>query len=103
MARVRRVALGLEALRQHAGCDTVVVGEAVTVGVGLVLGGHGELGLQLEHRVEHGGEGCGTGETVLVAQDLSEVLLIQVRPEETGVRVGGLLHGRTYGHAGTSV
>ena len=53
-----------------------------------VAGGHGELGLQ-QHGV-HGGGGGGVGE------QLAEVLLVQARVKQVGVRVSGRGLGRAH-------
>lgn len=37
------------------------------------------------------------------AEEVTEVLLVQVGPEQTGVGVGGLLYGWTLGDRGTRV
>ena len=70
--------------------------------VQVVLGRHGELCVQ-QHGVE-GGRGEGSGvrgrRLLLLLEDLAEVLLVEVRVEDVGVRVGGLFDWGTEGHPG---
>ena len=71
----------------------VVVGGQQRVVVEVVLGGHGQLGLQ-QHRVEAGRASVSrssAGATVasLVGEQLAQVLLVEARVEQVGVRVAG--------------
>jgi len=101
VARVRRVPLGLQPLCEHGSCDTGVVWHLPVVPLLLALGCHGELGLQLEHGVDHWREGAGagtreSGAASMLAEDLAKVLLVKVGTKKACVRVGRLLHRGTH-------
>ena len=75
----------LESLGDHVGVVVVAGQQGVVVEV--VLGGHGQLGLQ-QHRVERRVTRAWSM-TSLVGQELAQVLLVQAGVEQVGVRVAG--------------
>ena len=62
----------------------------------VVLCGHGELGLQ-----QHGVDGGASAGPARPGQQLAQVLLVQPRVEQVGVRVTGWGLGRAQGYVGT--
>ena len=66
--------------------------------VEVVLGGHGQLGLQ-QHRVERRVTRTWPVAS-LVGQELAQVLLVQAGVEQVGVRVRGRRLGRTHREGG---
>ena len=89
-------------LGQHGRGHSVVV-----VQKRVVLSRHGQLGLE-QHRVEwrkwrrrsSRPREARQPSCLSRTEDMSKILLVQVGPEQSGVRIGGFLYGRTSGYLG---